>query len=545
MKQSNNQHRTKAESVWHKMVSFLALFAVLVQLLNPTVTLANECVRTGSVCAEGAGTRSINGFPVYKDCWRYEDTYQCTSVSGVKACDTLVNHQGCGQTYINCLETGINGQCIRFTKNFTCNTDVKAALGGTLPNGVTELAPTHQITSEWDETQCNAMKAQFSTCNNIATTCTQGASERIINGVKVSFPCWEETRNFQCLTRNDNSTCDEAELNEKCTLKQAKCITWVGDVCQTGENVYQCLLKEGSSNQSDSCKDADFGKVMAGLEGAREFARYFDEESMTFFKGEQAKCTVKLGGAIGGDCCKPSGDPNKWRDSAVMAGIDYAIGALASNYTYTVLITEAGAALSGIASAATAIGVGTTIAPSVATMGVGATVIPAAGTQVVAITFNPVLLVAAIVIMVVMAWLECDPEEKKTALRNKAGICHYVGSYCDQKILGACVTKAQSYCCYVSKLARIINEQGREQINKPWDSGLMPNGSTASVEHPNCTGFNQEELSQLDFSKLNLDEFIGDLMHITPDNNALTQRAQESANNMANNPNLGGTYYAP
>ena len=284
---------------------------------------------------------------------------------------------------------------------------------------------------------------------------------------------------------------------------------------------------------------------MAGLEGAREFARYFDEESMTFFKGEQAKCTVKLGGAIGGDCCKPSGDPNKWRASAVMAGIDYAIGALASNYTYTVLITEAGAALSGIASAATAIGVGTTIAPSVATMGVGATVIPAAGTQVVAITFNPVLLVAAIVIMVVMAWLECDPEEKKTALRNKAGICHYVGSYCDQKILGACVTKAQSYCCYVSKLARIINEQGREQINKPWDSGLMQNGSTASVEHPNCTGFNQEEFSQLDFSKLNLDEFIGDLMHITPDNNALTQRAQESANNMANNPNLGGTYYAP
>jgi conjugal transfer mating pair stabilization protein TraN len=530
------------KAFFRKGTSFIALFAVLIQLLNPSVTLAAECLKSNSICAEDPGTRNINGYPVYKDCWRYEDTYQCTSVGGIQACNPLASTQGCGQTYINCLETGTNGQCIRFTKNFTCNADYKVTHGGVLPNGVIELPPTHQITSEWDETECNAMKDQFSTCTNIATTCTQGASERIINGVKVSFPCWEETRNFQCLTRHDNSTCDAAELNDKCTLKEAKCITWVGDVCQTGENVYQCLLKEGTSNQSDACKDADFGKVMAGLEGAREFARYFDEASTTFFKGEQAKCTVKLGGAIGGDCCKPSGDPNKWTDAAVMAGIDYAIGALASNYTYTVLITEASSALAGVASAASAVGVTASVAPSVGTFGVGASV---GANGALTIAFNPVLLVAAIVIMIIMAWLECDPEEKKTALRNKAGICHYVGSYCEQKFLGACVTKAQSYCCYVSKLARIINEQGRAQINKPWDSGTTHDGFAASVKHPNCTGFNQEELGRLDFSKLDLDEFIGDLVHITPDNNALTERAQQSANEMANNPNLGKSYYAP
>jgi len=530
---------------WRKITSLVLIVALILHMADPRIAIAApECLKTGSVCAEGAGTRNINGYPIYKDCWRYEDTYQCTSVGGVKACDPISKTQGCGQTYINCLETGIDGQCIRFTKNYTCNIDYKALIGGVLPEGVTELPPTHKINSEWDETECNAKKDSFSSCKLQENVCTQGISEKVINGVKVSFPCWEETRSFTCLSKQEISTCDAAELNDKCTLKSTSCINEVDGVCQTGENVFQCLVKEGTTEESNACKDKDFGKVMAGIEGAREFARYFDENSMTFFKGDPAKCTVKLGGAIGGDCCKPSGEPNKWTDAAITAGVQYAVGqALASTYTYTILLSEASTAVGSIAAGASAVGLGTTVAPSVSTMGVG---VGATTSGNLTLMINPTMLVAAIVIMVVMAWLECDPEEKKTALRNKAGICHFVGSYCQSKVLGVCVTKAQSYCCYVSKLARIINEQGREQINKPWTSGADPAGQAYSVERPNCTGFNQEELEKLDFSKLNLDEFVADLVHITPDNNALTNSTSSTVSNMLNSTtssSKSGNYY--
>jgi conjugal transfer mating pair stabilization protein TraN len=159
---------------------------------------------------------------------------------------------------------------------------------------------------------------------------------------------------------------------------------------------------------------------------------------------------------------------------------------------------------------------------------------------------NPAAIVAAIVVMVIMNWLACDPEEKKTALRNKAGLCVHSASYCQSEVLGACITKAQSYCCYVSKLARIINVQGREQINKPFVGGVDDAGNAYTPERPNCTGFNQKELEGLDFSKMDLTEFIADIVHTTPDNKAIADRAisdAEKKTQQAADAAAKGTYY--
>jgi conjugal transfer mating pair stabilization protein TraN len=501
---------------------------------------AAECVKTGTVCAEGAATRNINGTNVYKDCWRYEDSYSCTTVQGVKSCEQFSTRAGCGQKFTECLEKGIDGQCIRFSKNYTCSVDIKPAYGGVLPEGVTELAPTHKITSEWQEADCNAKIGTFSSCKQTANTCTDGVSERVVNGVKVSFPCWEESREYQCLKKETNSTCDSDELNDKCVLKRTDCINSLNGECQVGDKVFQCLLRPGSTSDSSACKDPDFGKVMAGMEAAREFSRYFDENSMTFFKGDTAMCTVKLGGSIGGNCCKPSGDPNKWTDAAISAGVNYAIDyALASTYTYTILLTEASSMVGSVAVAA-----GATATASVATTATAGVSVGASASGSMVLMVNPAMLVAAIIIMVVMAWLECDPEEKKTALRNKAKLCVHVGSYCKSKVLGACITEAQSYCCYVSKLARMINVQGRAQISKPY-VGIGSDGVAYTTENPNCSGFNQAELERLDFAKLDLEEFIADLVHITPDNNAITGSAEKTAEDKVKATNEGNYYGQP
>ena len=57
-------------------------------------------------------------------------------------------------------------------------------------------------------------------------------------------------------------------------------------------------------------------------------------------------------------------------------------------------------------------------------------------------------------------WL-CNSQDRDVDKKDDAGLCHHVGTYCSDKILGVCVTRKQSYCCYGSKLVRILNEQGK------------------------------------------------------------------------------------
>nr|WP_275588810.1 conjugal transfer protein TraN [Croceicoccus hydrothermalis] len=98
-------------------------------------------------------------------------------------------------------------------------------------------------------------------------------------------------------------------------------------------------------------------------------------------------------------------------------------------------------------------------------------------------------------------WL-CDSEDRLVDQKDDEGLCHYVGTYCSDKILGVCVTRKQSYCCFSSKLTRILQEQGRAQLGMSW----------GSAKEPSCDGFlvaqfQQLDLSQMDFSEV-YDEFV-------------------------------------
>lgn len=92
----------------------------------------------------------------------------------------------------------------------------------------------------------------------------------------------------------------------------------------------------------------------------------------------------------------------------------------------------------------------------------------------------------------------CGGEEKDLAERQKRGLCVEVGSYCAEKVFGVCIRKKRSSCCFPSKLARIVHEQGRAQLGLSW----------GEVESPNCRGFTPEELSRINFDQLNLSEIL-------------------------------------
>ena len=92
--------------------------------------------------------------------------------------------------------------------------------------------------------------------------------------------------------------------------------------------------------------------------------------------------------------------------------------------------------------------------------------------------------------------LGCDREEVLLHERDAQGLCAYVGTYCSKKFLGVCLTKKKAYCCFESKLSRILQEQGRKQLPKPWDK----------PKHEQCEGFTLDEFAQLDLSLMDFSE---------------------------------------
>ena len=128
------------------------------------------------------------------------------------------------------------------------------------------------------------------------------------------------------------------------------------------------------------------------------------------------------------------------------------------------------------------------------------------------IAFNPWLMVISVVITVVLAAMECSPEEAQTALSEGAHLCHSVGTWCSRCIRSpfggciSCITHTTGKCCFNSVLARVVNEQGRAQVGKAWGDS----------QHPDCSGFSVAQLQSLDFAAMDLSEFYASLVAKQP-----------------------------
>ncbi|WP_342637638.1 conjugal transfer protein TraN [Orientia tsutsugamushi] len=99
---------------------------------------------------------------------------------------------------------------------------------------------------------------------------------------------------------------------------------------------------------------------------------------------------------------------------------------------------------------------------------------------------------------------QCKSKEQELALYRKKGYCYYIGTYCSSRvpILGICLARKSTYCCFQSKLARIFQEEARKQLKIDF----------GTPECPNCRGLTVKELQKVDFTKINMDELFGDIL---------------------------------
>ncbi|WP_342450225.1 conjugal transfer protein TraN [Thiorhodococcus minor] len=108
------------------------------------------------------------------------------------------------------------------------------------------------------------------------------------------------------------------------------------------------------------------------------------------------------------------------------------------------------------------------------------------------------LIYTIVMILIRLIW-ECTEDEFTLGVQRELKSCHRVGSYCKKNFFGACIESRDSFCCFNSPLSRILNEQIRGQASI---------GGYGSAKHPNCSGITVETLTQVDWSRIDLSEWL-------------------------------------
>ena len=291
-------------------------------------------------------------------------------------------------------------------------------------------------------------------------------------------------------------------INEKCPLHRKPCI-------KDGDGSYQCPYGEeylcSDLNGVVSCSD----RPCVNEEAIDETAGIFDDTwhqddgkrdeegqclgRFLIFSGKPSRCLPAGKSTAYKNCCKNSNGDIYFDSSGSN------VESVLTSKALTATIKAAGAAAKA---SATAIQAGATAAEA-------AQAGTAAAQNVLTVAFNPTTIIIAVVIALIMDYLmqACDQQSMETAMLNSSGYCVPIGSYCHKEWSGfGCVQKANSFCCFNSKLARIFHEQGRSQL-----SSFEGETGFGTPNSPNCRGFTPEEFQSLDFAKIDLSEYMEEL----------------------------------
>ena len=93
----------------------------------------------------------------------------------------------------------------------------------------------------------------------------------------------------------------------------------------------------------------------------------------------------------------------------------------------------------------------------------------------------------------------CSQKEKELGTAREKQTAVYVGRYCSSKILGKCIEHKETYCIFGSKIARVIQEQGRlRQLQIGFGDG----------KHANCNGITPEQLQHINLARIDFGKEI-------------------------------------
>ncbi|EJU13882.1 conjugal transfer mating pair stabilization protein TraN [Sphingomonas sp. LH128] len=301
-----------------------------------------------------------------------------------------------------------------------------------------------------NNTQCVAQSAEVCTDSDPQT--------RIINGVPVTQPCWAWQTNYTCNEITQGNDCGELDDKPECSYVRDECIDDEDDpdytpgACKVSQKVYRCPVPTTPGNDP---KQYVCGNDVYCINGDCET---IEREASTEFK-DALVALHALGQA---------GEEFDEENFTVFSGTRETC-----HKPVFGLVNCCAGKTSGLLTA-----------------GAGAAAL-AGGPTAIAALATPFL-----------TMFLCSSEEKMLDIKDRMGFCHKVGTYCSSSVLGICKTKRTAYCCFESKLSRILQEQGRPQLNKPW----------GKPKKEQCEGFTIDEFSRLDLSVMDFTEVYSEFV---------------------------------
>lgn len=516
----------------------LVVACILLSLFGTgTASWAQACRKTGEVCSAGPATRDVNGVAVYRDCWQYTDTYECLSPSSVDFCSAIRAVPGCVQSGSTCAQRAFNGDCLEYVNTYRCDQSMTA------PEGVVQLDTVYTITTDAADRSACATHENNPRCALAEQTCTEPGGTRVINGLEVTRDCWAWQETYACVAMEDD--CEALSSDSACSLTSTVCEDRNEDgTCGLSARTYTCTTGSNDSTEVTTCNggtfcvnglcfdrptgnDRDFAQAITLMEAGRQAAGYaLNPSDLRFFSGEGKGCSKN---PVANCCRTNTRGADKTNGAMISTVMQAGRQAWGSWYVYDTL--------SGPLRQTNAIGA---LYSRFAGLGSGQQVFMPTGINYYGVTFNPFVtgggsmfafdptsFAVSVAIALLQELLACEQEEEVLAMQRGENLCTYVGSHCTQRFLGACVSRQSTYCCFNSKLARLIQEQGRAQLGLGWGSS----------ESPSCDGLTQEQFAQIDFSTIDFSEFVEDISRnvqmpdvtgIQTDNQ---QRIQERVNN--------------
>lgn len=281
---------------------------------------------------------------------------------------------------------------------------------------------------------------------------------RVINGVPLTQPCWAWQTTYQCNTITQGNDCGDLDSNAQCTYVRDECIDDEEDpnydpgACKVSQKVYRCPVpvtadpgpKQYVCGNDVYCVNGDCETI------EREASTEFKDALVALHSLDQA------GTEFNEDNFTVFSGTRETCHKPVFGLVNCCAGKVSG----------------------------------VLTAGVGAAAI-AGGPTAIAALATPFL-----------TMFLCSTEEKMLDIKDRMGFCHKVGTYCSSSILGVCQSKKTAYCCFESKLSRILQEQGRPQLNKPW----------GKPKKEQCEGFTIDEFSRLDLSVMDFTEVYSEFI---------------------------------
>lgn len=400
------------------------------------------------------------------------------------------------------------------------------------------------------------------TCTKKSRICIEGPETRMISGYPVTRDCWKFESKYDCISQSYVDDCADLVANG-CAQIGSTCVDHVdGDPskCSLYEQTYQCKTATGATRTVTDCggqsfcidgtcfdagytPDGDFAMAVTGIEALREAGNYMDPNTLTLFNGKNNKCRVTLGIF---SCCKNNTAGSNQTNGNMMTNLGVSavksvgtesISYLGSTYMYDSLFQSdaPNLMLDGFSSLFGGSGSSYAFTPSVGYFGLtvsygGATAGMAWSTQLGTsgfyVGFDPVSFSIAIAIYIVGELVSCDQDEQILGMKRGQNLCIHVGTYCSEKVLGVCVQKKQSHCCFNSRIARLIASNGRAQLGKSW----------GDPKSPDCGGLTPVELQMVDFSLIDFSEVVADVQASAKVPSFAVDRATDKINSYFSTP---------